>query len=178
MATISARGMPEVAALFRRFKGNVPALVQRAMTGVSMDALAIIQSATRSAPPANPRGAGSGGAFNTGAYLLAWKTQVEQRPGSKGVLIYNTMPYAPVIEYGRRAGARQPPSEPIARWAQRKLGLPYERAKSVGFLIARRIKRYGLKPRYVMTNRVTQFKFQKAVEENLLRELLSEMRGA
>ena len=175
MMTIRPRGMPEVAALFRRFKGDIPALMQRAMTGVAVDSLAIIQTATRNAPPANPRGVGSGGALNTGEYLRAWKTHVERRGLNHGVLIYNTMPYAPVIEFGRRAGARQPPSEPLARWAQRKLGLPYEEAQSVGFLIARRIKRHGLKPRHVMTNRATQLKLQKTVEENLLRELLTEL---
>ncbi len=142
-----------------------------------MRALAIVQDAVRIAPPANPSGKGSGGAVNTGHFLSSWEANPTQQGGSFGVLIQvpnSKAPYAAVIEYGRRPGSRPPPVEPIARWAQRRLRLPYEQAKGIAFGIARSIGRRGLKGRRILTGTPTITKFRKAMTEELLKALIDE----
>ena len=54
--------------------------------------------------------------------------------------------YAAYVEYGRRSG-KFPPLDAIAEWAHKKLRIKDEReARSVGFLIARKIARDGSTP--------------------------------
>uniref|UniRef100_A0A6M3K6A5 Tail protein n=1 Tax=viral metagenome TaxID=1070528 RepID=A0A6M3K6A5_9ZZZZ len=53
--------------------------------------------------------------------------------------------YAIVVEEGRRPNRAMPPVGPIALWAQRKLGVNVEDARSVGFVIARSIGKKGFK---------------------------------
>lgn len=53
--------------------------------------------------------------FDIGAYIAKW--DVEDTPD--GTDLVNDAPHASVIEYGRRAGARPPPLQPILEWAQR-----------------------------------------------------------
>lgn len=48
------------------------------------------------------------------------------------------------LHEGRRAGARQPPTAPLAEWAERKLGVSPEESRGVGFVIARAIGRRGI----------------------------------
>lgn len=62
-----------------------------------------------------------------------------------------------VVEKGRTAGKRMPPVEPIARWAQRKLGVPADEARSVGFVIARSIAEHGFEGAHM---------FEEAWDEN------------
>lgn len=59
--------------------------------------------------------------------------------------VSSPLAYAPVIEEGRRAGARQPPSGALMSWVARKFGLTDPRQiRSVAFLVARAIGRRGL----------------------------------
>lgn len=53
--------------------------------------------------------------------------------------------YAVFVEYGRRAG-KFPPLDYIVQWVRKKLRLPDREARSVGFLIARKIAKKGTKP--------------------------------
>lgn len=85
------------------------------------------------------------GAFNTGAYRGAWRTE----PTDGGQRVYNPALYAGVIEFGRRAGRRAPPLKAIAEWALRKLSLTAAAAKAAAFPIARAIARRGIAGRYV-----------------------------
>lgn len=111
--------------------------------------------------------------MNIGTYQRGWKADVLKT--ERAVKVYNLTPYAGVIEKGRRAGARQPPSEPLARWAQRKLGLPYKRARSVGFLIARAIKRRGIPGKFVLRDAIP--KLEAAFETEMTRELRRALGG-
>lgn len=152
-----------------------PALLRGAKSAAAQ-MLPLMVRATDNAPPASPRG--SKGAVNTAAYRQRWKTLATTGPGgSLGVLVSNDSPYAGVIEYGRRPGARRPPVEPIARWAQRKLGLPYKNARSMAFVIARRIGQRGLLPRRVLTSEQTTRLLLEALERDVLHELLAELRS-
>lgn len=53
--------------------------------------------------------------------------------------------YALYVEYGRRAG-KFPPLDELVQWARKKFTLKEKDAKSVGFLIARKIAKKGSKP--------------------------------
>jgi len=50
--------------------------------------------------------------------------------------------YGEVVELGRRPG-KMPPLEPIALWAERKLGVSREDSMGVAYLIAQKIAWYG-----------------------------------
>lgn len=175
MATIEV-DLKAAGALFRRMGDRVPGIVRRGLLSAALQAQTILVRATDTAPPASANG--SRGAFNYGDYRRAWKARPDTRAGSQGLLVSNDRPYAGVIEYGRRAGARRPPSEPIARWAQRKLGLPYARAKGIAFVIAKRIGERGLRPRRVLTSRTTTSLLIEAMRRDVLRELLRSVESA
>lgn len=132
--------------------------------------------ATDKARSANPKGLGVG-AVDTANYRRRWKTEVTTSNGLPAALIVNDAPYAGVIEYGRRAGQRAPPSRVLEPWVRRKLGVPAKAAPGVAFLIARSIKRRGLKPRYVLTARSQTNKLEKAFKEEILREMIAAARG-
>lgn len=149
--------------------------MMRGARSAASQMLPILERATAMAPPASPRG--RPGAVNTGNYRQSWKAVAERSSlyGGIGVLVSNTAPYAGVIEYGRRPG-KMPPKEPIARWAQRKLGLPYKEAKGLAFVIARRIGREGLLPRRVLTSEQTMTLLMEALERDVLHEIIQELR--
>lgn len=175
MATIEIP-LTEAGALFQRFGDRVPQAIRRGLMSAALQAKVIMVRQTDNAPPASPRG--SRGAVNTGAYRQAWKASAETRVGSQGLLVGNSSPYAGVIEYGRRRGAKRPPIEPIARWAQRKLRLPYPKAKGIAFVIAKRIGERGLKARQVLTSRTTTSLLIEGMKRDVLRELLSLTRSS
>lgn len=69
--------------------------------------------------------------------------EVVETGGKTLAEIGTPLEYGEVVELGRRPGQRQPPVDPIALWAMRKLGVSAEEAHSVGFVIARKIGREG-----------------------------------
>lgn len=87
-----------------------------------------------------------------GTYRRSWR--YDDLPN--GAQITNSVPYASVIEGGRRPGARQPPTEALVGWVKRK-GLVKGRGKSadaeargVAFIIARAIAKRGLPAKGVL----------------------------
>jgi hypothetical protein len=92
------------------------------------------------------------GVLNTGAYARGWKADVLAR----SVLVYNQTPYSGVIEEGRRPGRRQPPTKVIEPWVRRKLGLRGGEAKSVAFLVARKIGRVGIPGKHVLSRQTAR----------------------
>lgn len=117
---------------------------------------------------------------NTGNFRRAWKSDrvVEVDPGTtetrRGVHVWNAAPYSGVVEEGRRPGARMPPLEPIARWAQRKFRIPYSRARGLSFAIARKIAREGIPGRFVLRDATRQL--ENTLREEVRRELESALR--
>lgn len=88
----------------------------------------------------------------TGAYRTSWEVQ-RTKTGAK---LVNLAPYAKVIEWGRRPGAKAPPPEVIQAWVRAKLvssgkvGDTDKEVKSVAFLIGRAIKRRGIPAKLVL----------------------------
>lgn len=126
----------------------------------------LLQRRTEQAVPASANG--GPGAFNTGAYRGGWRVRDLER----GAAVYNTKPYAGIIDGGRRPG-RFPPLQAIRRWAQRRLGLADEEARQAAYPIARAIARRGLRPRAVLSGATQEMTNLVTVEAN--RELLAEM---
>lgn len=123
-------------------------LIPTAVDGAYLAALRgidIMQRRTREAPPANPAGVGEGGAVNLGAFLRSWKAERL----SDGARVYNISPHAPVVEHGRRQNKKPPPSDVIARWLQRRLGMAEDEARGMAFVVARAIGKRGLKGRKI-----------------------------
>ena len=143
--------------------------IRNGLLSAAQRARVMVVDATRAAPPANPAGTGKGGAVNTGAFLRAWKSEVVS--ARDAVHIYNQAPYAGVIEYGRRPNSTPPPVEAIARWAQRRFRMPYERARGLAFGIAKRIGRRGLAGRFILTSPEMQGRLAEMFVEELRAEL-------
>ena len=136
----------------------------RGLLSGAMAALPILHTATDNAPPASRNG--SIGAVNTGRFRRSWKSSRIER----GVAIVNNATYAPVIEGGRRPGAKMPPQKPLEGWARKKLGVPSKEAKNAAFLMARAIKRRGLKARNVLKSSLP------AIRKVVIREVMHELR--
>lgn len=82
---------------------------------------------------------------DTGTLYRSIISEVDRGPvlrGRVGVLHGPATQYARVVEEGRRAGSRPPPSAAIARWLGRKGGDP-----AMAFVVARSIGRRGIKAR-------------------------------
>lgn len=62
--------------------------------------------------------------------------------------VFSSLPYALVLDQGRRPGARMPPAEALELWVERKLGIPLADVPGVAFLIARSIARKGITARH------------------------------
>lgn len=73
-----------------------------------------------------------------------------------GATVYNSAPYAAVIEYGRRKGAKGPPLKVLMEWVVRKKLVAGGRkanqsdVRGVAWLIQRAIKRRGIPGRHVL----------------------------
>jgi hypothetical protein len=125
---------------------------KRGLVSGAAAAIPILHQATENAPPASPKG--TKGAFNTGAYRRAWKSE----PSERGARIFNAEPYAPIIESGRRPGEKPPPTEAIAQWAARRLGMSPQDSKAAAFAMARSIGARGLKARKVLGDSLEDIK--------------------
>jgi len=140
--------------------GRANAAVFRGMVAGAQRAVSILQTATTQAR-----------AIDTGAYRQAWRATIS----GQNVSVSNGRPYAGVIEYGRRPESRRPPSDVIARWAQRKLGLTRVEAQRAAFPIARAIARRGIRGKFIARSsaeqvmKVTREAIQTAMDAELAR---------
>lgn len=178
----------------KRIKRDLRAGLRRGVLSGAKRCLPILHQATRTAIPANPGQVGSGGAFNTGAYLRAWRAE----PISGGARVYNDSVYAAVIEHGRRRG-KFPPIAAIQLWAQRKFRLKVKsfapartarlraakarrssksvsqsQLRNIAFVIARAIARRGLRARRVMHG--VRPAMRAAVVDEIKREMAEALR--
>ena len=144
--------------------------VRKGLRSGGMKSVRILRQATMKAPTGSRSAGAQGffGAYNIGNYKRAWKWKDTE----EGIAIYNDVPYAPIIEYGRRPGkgVSQQGQIAIARWAQRKLKVPENKARGVAYCIARIHKRLGLKGRRVLRDAIPQIKT--ALLEGVKNELL------
>ena len=90
------------------------------------------------------------GAFDRGTYRRGWRA----RATANGAILMNDAPHAPIVEDGRRAGARRPPLPVIERWAKRKLALTSAEAKDAAFPISMAIAKRGIPGKHVLRQAV------------------------
>lgn len=140
--------------------------VKKGVLSGALRSLEVVRSNTENAPPASPNG--SAGAVNNRDYLRAWKAQRTMN----GAVIFNDMPYAGIIELGRRPGARMPPSRLLVPWLKRKLHMSDSEAAGAAFVVARAIAKRGLEGRHVLEASIPDI--VKFVDEEIGNELQKE----
>jgi hypothetical protein len=86
---------------------------------------------------------------NTGKLRQGWGTEIQGRQAEIWGKVVNPVFYGWRIEHGRDPG-KMPPSGALEYWVIRKLGVSPDEAKSVAFLVARGIKKHGIKGRFMM----------------------------
>lgn len=87
------------------------------------------------------------GTNNTGLLSNTGKVE-ETKDGDAidvGFIAKGKRGYADYVEYGRRAG-KMPPVKNLEEWAYKKLRVDRKAAKTVGYLIARKIAKKGTRP--------------------------------
>lgn len=93
-----------------------PAVLRGVHAGAQR-AIGYLVARTRTAPPANPAGKGSGGAVDTGAFVRGWRVL----RNADGATLVNATAHGPFVEHGRRPGSMMPPRDPLIAWIKRKL---------------------------------------------------------
>lgn len=147
----------------------LPAAMRGVLEGAHRGRVLMLER-TRSAPPANPAGVGTGGAVNTGDFLRRWKAESTKR----GARIFNVHPAAGVIEHGRRPG-KHVPIQPLIEWARRRLGLDEKEARAAAFAISASIKARGLIGRKILTAPEAEAEIERMAIEEIDRALMAEL---
>ena len=162
--TTSVMNVNQFARYAKKLGTDFMPAVKRGMLSGALRAIPTLQERTRSAPPASPRG--KMGAFDTGAYHAAWKSEVI----ANGVSLRNARPYAGVIEYGRRpAPVSVEGMKTLEGWAKRKLGVSGAEARAAAFAIAQSMRTRPLAARKVITDGLTRI--TKLIEDEVRSEL-------
>lgn len=101
----------------------------------------------------------------SGNFVKSWVTERV----SNGFRAYNRMPYAYVIDQGRRPGAKQPPSDKLKPWVKRKIAPPAKKLDSISFLVARAIGEHGIKGLFIVDQAmpIIEDRFDKLTNEAL-----------
>jgi len=107
--------------------------------------------------------------FHRKRFARGWRSVIGNVASS--VRVYNREKYASVIEYGRRPGARPPPSAALVPWVRDKLGYRGKQARSVAFLVARKIGERGIPARKVIRDPAVKLKVQKIVTKAVIERL-------
>jgi hypothetical protein len=113
---------------------RAPEIATEELTRAAWEASLLIQ---REAQENTPIGVGSGGGLRGS---ISARTPRAAPDGVIGV-VGSPLNYAAPVEFGTRP--HMPPVQPLAEWAQAKLGLSPEEARGAGFAIARKIARKG-----------------------------------
>jgi len=151
--------LSQIATRFKKRPSQIMGAARRGLTSGGMRSLTVLQARTQQR------------AFNTGALARSWKMS---KPDVNSIALFNTRPYAPVVEYGRRPNKRQPPSKVIEMWAKRKLGLSAKEAKRAAFVIARAIGKKGIKGKRILSDSMGEI--TDLVRQEIIREVRAELK--
>lgn len=102
------------------------------------------------------------GIFYKKRFARGWRVRKGMVSGMSAT-VYNKQPYAIVIEKGRRAGRRPPPSRVLIPWVMDKLGVSAKDAPRVAFLVARAIGLRGIPARPILGNVGVQFRIRRTL---------------
>jgi len=123
-------GLPD---LVRAWQG-APELVEAELHAATLEATLLLE---REVKELTPVGIGGGGGLRGSISAREPRVSADAVIGVVGT----SLRHAEAVELGTRP--HFPPVQPLADWAQFKLGVPAAQARSVGFLIARKISRVG-----------------------------------
>lgn len=149
--------------LFRKYGAAARRNTNDALTQVVSRVKHIVTVETMKAPPASANGGVGAVAF--GKYMRKWQVSRATIAGIRGVLITNSAEYMAIIERGRGLGKRPPPTDVIARWAVKRLGLSTKEAQRAAWPIAMAIGRRGLYARRVMTGNPARNSYRNTMKE-------------
>jgi len=161
----------EFARYHQRLAQEFNATIMRGVRAGAARAVGYLVERTRTAPPANPSGIGTGGAVNTGSFIRRWRSV----PTPTGADLLNDKGYGPIIERGRRPGGKMVPREALIPWIRRRLGVSAKEAARAYFPIARAIKRRGLFARQILTAVPAQQMILEMVRREVVEELNREL---
>lgn len=116
------------------FNGGAPAIVEQESRAALNAGVLMFQGAI---VPLTPVGV-------TGMTRKGVQTMVTGTWASMLGRVFNPVAHAMAVETGRKPG-KQPPTERLLLWVRRKLGVSDKQARSVAFLVARKIGRKGTK---------------------------------
>ncbi len=116
------------------FRGEGAAIARDELRSAMEWAVSDLRSAI---VPATPVGV-------SGALRAATQTSLSGDLATLTGRVFNPLGYAAPVEHGRRPGSF-PPVAPLVLWVQRKLGVAADDARSVAFLVARKIAHRGIK---------------------------------
>lgn len=121
------------AALARAFE-QAPEIVTEELVAAATESSLLLE---REVKELTPTGIGAGGGLRGSVSAREPRVLADNVIGEVGT----PMNYAVPVEIGTKP--HFPPIQPLADWAEHKLGVPREEARSVGFLIARKISQKG-----------------------------------
>ncbi len=121
------------AALIKAFKQS-PEIVADELTRATWEASLLME---REVKENTPVGIGGGGG------LKGSIAAQEPEASKNGILGITGTPMAHAVPVELGTKPHMPPIQPLADWAQHKLGVSEKEARSVGFLIARKISKKG-----------------------------------
>jgi hypothetical protein len=155
--------------LGRMLRFATPQVVVKAIqNAVFLHAPRIIQEEIAMTEPHEP--------VDRGTYKAAWTAE----PVENGARIYNPLPYAAVIEHGRRPGKRQPPPGVLVDWIRRKdfrhesgRDLTAAEVRGLAYVIGKKIAEKGVPGKKILERSMERLEplildeIRKAVEAQL-----------
>lgn len=140
MAEVRIEGMDRVEKSLAAFSGRLTASARKGLATAGMQIVADAQQNLR-----------RNRTNNTGLLSQSGKVQVTDGGDAveAGFFSPSQSGYAEYVENGRRAG-KMPPVKMLEEWAYKKLRVAREQARSVGYLIARKIAKKGTRPQPFM----------------------------
>lgn len=142
-ATIVARGA--------LLNGKAPKIIQAGLDRVMVEAIQFLIREVKERTPQGVYGAQGGLLGSIQGEVLGKGT-----PLIKGI-VFSSQKYAEVVEKGRRPGKGMPPPGVLLRWIEVKLGVDERTAKSLEFVIRRKIGQKGFEGAHM---------FERALDEN------------
>ena len=128
------------------FEGKAPEIIQGEMSAAMYEATAFLEREVKEGTPQGVFG-DQGGLLSTihGEVIEKGETVV------KGIVAHQSA-YGDVVEKGRDPGKTWPPEGSLLRWIEVKLGVGERAAKSLEFVIRRKIGKEGTKGAHMFEN--------------------------
>lgn len=136
------------------FEGKAPEIVQSEMYDAVYEAVLFLVAKIKPLVPIGVYGA-KGGLLST----ISEEMHGKGTPHIKGIVTHGSK-YGDVIEKGREPGKRWPPEGSLLRWIEVKFGVGETEAKSIEFLVRKKIGEKGFKGAHM---------FERAFNENFNR---------